>query len=96
MGVTTGIRELKNSLSRFLDLVRHGEEVVVTDHGKPIAVIRPLNGDQPAATADSHLASLAARGLVALAAGGRPFRRRRVRSSADLSGAVDTDRDERR
>lgn len=95
MSVTIGIRELKNSLSRFLDLVRSGEEVVITDHGKPIAVIRALNGEQPAASVDSHLAGMAAQGLVTLASGDAPFRRRRVRARTDLSGAVSVDRDER-
>ena len=32
-----GIRELKNHLSRYLDHVRDGDEVVVTDRGRAIA-----------------------------------------------------------
>ena len=31
------MRELKNHLSRYLGRVRDGEEVVVTDHGRPVA-----------------------------------------------------------
>lgn len=34
MSMTVGIRELRDHLSRYLDLVNTGEEVIVTDHGK--------------------------------------------------------------
>lgn len=37
-----GIRELRDGLSRFLGSVTEGNRIVVTDHGKPIAEIRPL------------------------------------------------------
>ncbi len=33
-----GVRELRNNLSRYLDLMRDGEEVVVTGRGKPSPV----------------------------------------------------------
>lgn len=37
-----GIRELRDQLSRYLSRVRDsGEEIVVTDHGHPIAYIVP-------------------------------------------------------
>lgn len=38
---TIGIRELRDGLSRHLAEVREGAEIVVTDHGKPIARILP-------------------------------------------------------
>jgi prevent-host-death family protein len=37
-----GIRELKAHLSAYLDRVQGGEEVIVTERGKPIARIEPL------------------------------------------------------
>lgn len=37
-----GIRELRADLSRFMRHVRAGEEIVVTDHGKPVARIVPV------------------------------------------------------
>lgn len=43
----TGIRELRANLSQFLDRVRDGEEVIVTDRGTAIARIVPL--DEPRA-----------------------------------------------
>lgn len=42
--VTVGVRELKNSLSSYLDRVRAGETVTVSDRGRPIALIVPLGG----------------------------------------------------
>ncbi|WP_136708145.1 type II toxin-antitoxin system prevent-host-death family antitoxin [Agromyces sp. H66] len=42
-----GIRELRDTLSRQLARVRQGETVVVTDHGKPIARIVPIEAESP-------------------------------------------------
>ena len=41
----TSITDLKARLSAFLDIVRHGEEVLVTDRGRPVARISPVVGD---------------------------------------------------
>lgn len=35
--VTVGVRELKNQLSSYLDRVKAGEEITITEHGRPIA-----------------------------------------------------------
>lgn len=40
-----GVRELRDHLSRYLEAVRDGREVTVTDHGKAVARLVPL--DQP-------------------------------------------------
>jgi prevent-host-death family protein len=39
-----GIRELRDTLSKQLDRVREGHTITVTDHGKPIARIVPIEG----------------------------------------------------
>jgi prevent-host-death family protein len=53
-----GVRDLKNNLSRYLDRVQGGEEVIVTERGRPVARISPI--DHP-----SHrLAALIASGAV--------------------------------
>jgi prevent-host-death family protein len=39
---TVGIRELRDHLSEYLDLVRAGTPVSVTDHGLAIATIVPM------------------------------------------------------
>ncbi len=58
-----GVRELRNGLSRWLALVQAGEEVTVTDRGRPVARIVPA--------ATPAYDALVARGLV-LRARSRP------------------------
>jgi len=41
-GLQVGIKELRDGLSRYLDRVRQGGTITVTDHGRPIARIRPV------------------------------------------------------
>ncbi|MGH2704751.1 MAG: type II toxin-antitoxin system Phd/YefM family antitoxin [Actinomycetota bacterium] len=36
------IRELRNNRSRYLDRVRDGEEIVVTDRGRAVARVLPV------------------------------------------------------
>lgn len=36
--------ELKARLSAFLDIIRRGDEVLVTDRGRPIARLTPVTG----------------------------------------------------
>lgn len=43
--VRVGIRDLKNGLSQYIDRVRAGEEIIVTDRGHPVARLSPI--DQP-------------------------------------------------
>jgi prevent-host-death family protein len=49
---TTGVTELKASLSENLARVKAGEEVLVTEHGRPIAKIVPLSSAAPEAATD--------------------------------------------
>jgi prevent-host-death family protein len=57
--VEVGVRDLKNNLSRYLEQVESGVEVVVTDRGRPIA---RLNGID--AVSRDRLAALIAAGVV--------------------------------
>jgi prevent-host-death family protein len=41
MSDRVGIRELRQDLSRYLRRVRAGERLVVTEHGRPLAVLAP-------------------------------------------------------
>ncbi len=63
---TVGVRELKNRLTRYLQRARMGEEVVVTDRGKPIALIRSIHPSQAVRSLDARLATLASQGMVTL------------------------------
>jgi prevent-host-death family protein len=40
------VRELRNNLSRYLERVREGHELVVTDRGRAIARVLPLEGER--------------------------------------------------
>ncbi len=42
---TVGVRELKNQLSSVLDRVKAGEEITVTEHGRPVARLTGVGGD---------------------------------------------------
>lgn len=41
-----GVRELRNNLSRYLDRIQQGEELVVTDRGRAIARLLPVTGER--------------------------------------------------
>ncbi|KRT77064.1 MAG: hypothetical protein XU14_C0022G0038 [Armatimonadetes bacterium CSP1-3] len=57
------IASLKAKLSEYLDAVRAGEEVIVTERGRPIARIGPIEAP---ASYESHLAALLRAGLARL------------------------------
>ena len=42
---TVGIRELKNRLSEYLRRVKAGEIVIITERGRPVGQILPIQGD---------------------------------------------------
>lgn len=42
---TVGIRELKNRLSEYLRRVKAGESVIITERGKPVGQIMPVQED---------------------------------------------------
>lgn len=43
---TTSISELKARLSAYLDLVRQGDDVLVTDRGRVVARLTPVGGSK--------------------------------------------------
>ena len=42
---TVGIKNLKNSLSRYIALVKTGEKIFITEHDKIVAEIIPSTGE---------------------------------------------------
>lgn len=42
-----GVRVLKNQLSRYLKRVQAGERLLVTDRGRPVAVLSPFSATEP-------------------------------------------------
>ena len=53
---TVGVRDLRQNLSIYLDRVKRGEALTVTEHGAAVAILRPL------AAASSTLDRLVAEG----------------------------------
>jgi len=67
---SAAVSQLKATLSEFLARVKAGEEVLVTERGKPIAKIVPLRtGEAPVSP---RLAELAKVGLIRLGSGKLP------------------------
>jgi prevent-host-death family protein len=64
---TTPVSELKATLSEQLARVKAGEEVVVTERGRPIAKIVPLSSETMGLSA--HMSELARNGLIRLGTG---------------------------
>jgi prevent-host-death family protein len=56
--IEVGIRELKNQLSHYIDQVCAGKQIIVTEHGKPVARLTALT------EAEDRLTRLIASGAV--------------------------------
>ncbi len=67
---SAGIGELKARLSAYLARVRGGEEVMVTDRGRPIARLVPAK--PPGSMAEHELHDLARAGVVVVGSGALP------------------------
>jgi prevent-host-death family protein len=90
--LSVGSRELKTRLGTYLRRVREGMTLIITDRGRPIAELRPLDPrDSPLA---ERLRELAAAGLVGGAAELREraslpyFRPLAIARSAGLDGTL--------
>jgi len=46
--ISVGIKELKEKLSGYVDKVRNGEELVITDRGKEVALVTPISRERRA------------------------------------------------
>lgn len=63
---TAAVSKLKATLSECLGWVKSGEEVLVTERGKPVAKIVPVDGS---IVADARRLALARKGLLRLGKG---------------------------
>ena len=57
-----GIREAKINLSKYLKLVKNGNEIILTDRGRPIGKIVPIEKNQ--LTLEERIQRLEDRGLL--------------------------------
>jgi prevent-host-death family protein len=94
--IRASISELKAKLSEYLESVRAGEEVIVTDRGRPVARIAPVTGS---AETESRLRMLIRTGQARppQQAGGVDVERiGALRPRAPAAGLVDAVLEERR
>ena len=70
--VEVGVRELKNSLTRYLRLVEKGQSVLVTSRNRPVAVLKKPDR-RSARTQEEVITALVAEGKLLPAAAPGPF-----------------------
>jgi prevent-host-death family protein len=68
MSDVVGVRELRQNLSKYLDRVKAGEDLVVTEHGREVARLVPTGADAYAELAARFGASVPVESLQAIAA----------------------------
>jgi prevent-host-death family protein len=90
------ITEAKNQLSALIDRVQHGEEIVITDRGRPVA--RLVSALARAEDPDGRLARLERRGGLRLASTPPPraLIARTLRRMRRPAGVLDALLEERR
>lgn len=91
-----GLREANQQFSRAIKAVRAGKEVVLTDRGQPIAVIKPIKAND---AQDTALRAMADEGLITPAARKGPMPAPRWRpvkvTGKPLSQTIIDDREDR-
>ncbi len=69
---SAGVAQLKARLSEYLSRVKAGEEVLVTDRGRPVARLVPVGHVPDDEVELARLRELEREGLVRLGSGGLP------------------------
>lgn len=80
--------ELKNNLSRYLDHVKQGGEVLVLDRNRPVARIVPVHAGAHGGLDEERLLRLEQRGFVRRGAGGVPASLRKRRRPTVRGGLL--------
>lgn len=90
-----GSRELKTRLGTYLERVRRGETLVVTDRGVPVAELRPITtSDDPV---EAALEKMAMEGLVTRPTNKgpmTPFKPMRLPPGVSAADAIISEREE--
>jgi len=82
---TTTVSKLKASLSEYLRSVKAGEEVLVTERGRPVAKLSPVAGSDVLA---DHLIEMEKHGLLKVGSGKLPKEFWRLRRPKDPKGLI--------
>jgi prevent-host-death family protein len=75
---SVGIKELKAKLSSYIDKVNRGEQVIITEHGREVAVMVPISKERLTIralveTGRAHWSGGKPRGLKGIRVKGRPL-----------------------
>ncbi|GHT94515.1 hypothetical protein FACS1894141_1320 [Spirochaetia bacterium] len=65
--VTVGVRDLKNQLSQYLQFVKDGEKVIITEHNRIIAQITVPEQEDSTSSFEAKLVQMSKDGEVILA-----------------------------
>ena len=91
-----GLREANQRFSKAIKAVRAGKEVVLTERGRPIAVIKPIKEEH---TQEAALKAMAEEGLITLPSRKGPMPAPRWRpvkiKGKPLSQTIIADREDR-
>jgi prevent-host-death family protein len=82
---TAAVSELKARLSKYLDRVKAGEEILITDRGNPVARLTPI---VRAKTSRQTIGIMEKRGLIKLGSGKLPKNFWSMPRPADPEGMV--------
>ena len=65
--ITVGVRDLKNQLSLYLQYVKNGEKVIITEHNKVIAEIAVPETEEKLTSIEESLIKMSKEGEIILA-----------------------------
>jgi prevent-host-death family protein len=82
---TATVSKLKASLSAYLRRVKAGEEVLVTERGRPVAKLSPATSPE---TFTLHLAEMERQGLIKVGSGRLPKGFWRLPRPKDPKGSI--------
>lgn len=83
---SVGTAILKNNLSTYLRKVRRGGRFLVTDRGKPVAKLVPLNTSESGESLEEKMAAMAAEGILTLSTSRKRFvRHKKINLGSDLA-----------
>lgn len=75
---SVGIKELKAKLSSYIDKVTKGEQVIITEHGREVAIIIPISKERKAIrslidSGKAHWSGGKPKGLTGIKIKGKPL-----------------------
>ncbi|MBP7865698.1 MAG: type II toxin-antitoxin system prevent-host-death family antitoxin [Acidobacteria bacterium] len=90
--VRVGLREANIRFSKYIRMVRQGNEVLLTDRGVPVAVIRPASKEEP--SPEALMVEMEETGLIRCATASTDWKKpARALPGISLSARVVEDRE---